>query len=136
MIVADANVTAYLLLEGKYTQQAAEVYRKDNHWLVPPVWRHEFANIMVKYARDQGNDIERYRVIYREAERYVDEAEIGDMRLAIDLAVRYGLSAYDAEYYYIAKMHRVPLVTEDKRILKAVPGIAFSMEAFLRKDLK
>jgi predicted nucleic acid-binding protein len=41
---------------------------------------------------------------------------------AIDLAVRMGLSAYDAFYAVLAATLDAPLVTADRKLADAVPG--------------
>jgi predicted nucleic acid-binding protein len=41
------------------------------------------------------------------------------------------LSAYDAEFVALAEELSVPLVTEDKAVLKAFPETALSMDGFL-----
>ena len=41
------------------------------------------------------------------------------------------LSAYDAEFVALSKELSVPLVTEDRAVLKAFPAAALSMQGFL-----
>ena len=53
----------------------------------------------------------------------------GDAVLKVVEATR--LSAYDAEFVALAEELSVPLVTEDKGVLKAFPESAFSMDGFL-----
>jgi hypothetical protein len=49
----------------------------------------------------------------------------------LELAARTGLSAYDCEFVALAQALLVPLVTEDRAVLKAFPDLAFTMEAYL-----
>ena len=51
MIVADANLTLYLYVEGPHTDEAQEVLRHDPQWVVPPLWQSEFLNVMWLYVR-------------------------------------------------------------------------------------
>jgi len=50
----------------------------------------------------------------------------------LEIAGRSRLSAYDCEFVALASVLSVPLVTEDKAILKAFPDRALTMEAFAR----
>jgi predicted nucleic acid-binding protein len=49
----------------------------------------------------------------------------------LEVVERTRLSAYDAEFVALSKELSVPLVTEDKAVLKAFPETARSMEGFL-----
>lgn len=51
MIVVDANIIAYLYIEGDFTQQARAIYQNDPIWAVPYLWRSEFRNILTIYLR-------------------------------------------------------------------------------------
>jgi predicted nucleic acid-binding protein len=51
MIVADANLLAYLLIEGDLTDEVRAVLRKDGEWCFPYLWRSEFRNILTKYIQ-------------------------------------------------------------------------------------
>ncbi len=51
MMVADANLTLYLYVEGPHTDEAQEVLRRDPEWVVPPLWQSEFLNVMWQYVR-------------------------------------------------------------------------------------
>jgi predicted nucleic acid-binding protein len=48
----------------------------------------------------------------------------------LELASRSGCSAYDCEFVALAQDLEVPLVTNDRQILKAFPTIAISPSAF------
>ena len=53
--------------------------------------------------------------------------------MVFDLAASSRLSAYDCEFVALADALGVPLVTEDRAVLKAFPDVAISMEAFLAR---
>ena len=132
MIVVDANVLAYLMIEGDKTALAQEVYDRDSDWLVPPILEHEFANIMTTYARRDRGEIARYRILLKQALSIVQCSPTAlDMPLVVDFAVSHGLTSYDAEYAFLAQMTGLPLVTEDARVIQSVPAIAKSMKDFL-----
>jgi len=49
----------------------------------------------------------------------------------LELAARSGCSAYDCEFVALARDLGVSLITADRRVLRAFPGIAVSPEAFV-----
>jgi hypothetical protein len=46
VIVADVNVVAYLLIDGRFTTAARNSLKRDDHWIAPPQWRAEFVNVL------------------------------------------------------------------------------------------
>ncbi len=48
----------------------------------------------------------------------------------LDLATDSGCSAYDCEFVSVSHELSIPLVTEDRKILKAFPGSTVSLEEF------
>jgi predicted nucleic acid-binding protein len=72
------------------------------------------------------------RGIWRAAlERFAEGEEPVDGEAVLELAVEHGLSAYDAQYAALAQRLGVELVTEDRRLLRALPAVAISMREFL-----
>ena len=52
------------------------------------------------------------------------------MLLALELAARHNVSAYDAQFMALAVTLGVRCVTQDRALLRAFPQIAVSMRAF------
>ena len=131
MIVADTNLIAYLLIDGEYTKAAASIFNYDDHWVVPYLWRSEFANILALYLRKRLMSISEAKNIMQEAQLLTkgNEYEINPA-LVLDLALETGLSAYDCEYIVLARSEELFLVTNDQKILKANPQIAVSLADF------
>jgi predicted nucleic acid-binding protein len=50
---------------------------------------------------------------------------------ALAFAAKYAITGYDAQYVALAQSLNAPLIKEDRKLRKAVPGIAFSMQEFL-----
>ena len=132
MIVVDSNVIAYCWLNGSMTALAQRVRVKDPDWHVPVLWRSEMRSILAGYLRDGSLSAVQTRRIMRQ----VEEALVGCEHLVASDAVlkvieATQLSAYDAEFVALAEELSVPLVTEDKAVLKAFSKIALSIEGFL-----
>ena len=84
MMVADANLTLYLYVEGPHTDEAQEVLRRDSEWVVPPLWQSEFLKVMWLYVRQGVFSEEDALRRFREAERVVRvEASLSDCNPAV-----------------------------------------------------
>ena len=66
------------------------------------------------------------------AERFVQVAQCEvKMGAALAVAAKYAITGYDAQYVALAQNLDAPLITEDRKLREAVPGVAFSMTEFL-----
>jgi predicted nucleic acid-binding protein len=132
MIVADANLIAYLLLPGQRTKEAEDVFAKDSVWAVPVLCRSELRSVLLQYVRAGDLPLaDAIRTMLRgEGLLAGREADI-DSRRVLELAAGSRCSSYDCEYVALAEVLRVPLVTNDGPVLKAFPAIALSPRAFL-----
>lgn len=131
MIVVDTNVITYALIEGDQTALALQVRQVDPQWVVPPLWRHEFLNVLATFTRHEILDLTQATRVWQNALRRLQRAErTMDMPVALRLAVEHKISAYDAQYLALARSLGVPCVTEDRQLLKKFPDLAVSMAAF------
>jgi len=125
MIAVDANVITYLILNGEFSEHCSSLFQKDSHWIAPRLWRHEVANVLVRYER--SGLLERTVALraFAFALQIFDknEFEIGIERV-LTVAQRTGCSSYDSEYIALAEDLAVPLYTFDKKILSMAPEIA------------
>ena len=131
MIVVDSNVIAYCWLNSPMTGLAQRVRVKDPDWHVPVLWRSEMRSILAGYLRDGRFSAAQVRRVMRHVEGALAGSEhlvSSDAVIKVIEATR--LSAYDAEFVALAHELSVPLVTEDKAVLKAFPETALSMEGF------
>ncbi len=132
MIVADTNLVAQLILSLDQTREAQAVYRHDSDWRMPALWQHEFLNVLATCLRFDRIPIaplvaawNRALVLFESATCQVDMPE------ALRIAGQYGVSAYDAQYVALAQALQVPLITEDRKLLRAVRHQALSIRQYL-----
>lgn len=131
MIVADTNLLAYLLIEGEHTAAARRVLEHDAEWAVPPLWRSELRNVLVgRLCRgdiglpEAGAAMAAGALVVGGREYLVASDRV------FALAAGSTCSAYDCEFVALAQALRVKLVTSDRDVLKAFPGIAVAPERF------
>ena len=132
MIVADANLLAYLVMPGERTEDAEAVLSKDAMWAAPVLWRSELRSVAHKYVVRGDITITRALAVLEQAEAVVGgrEGQV-ESRVVLDLASRSKCSTYDCEYVALAKALGVPLITVDGAILRAFPETATTPSRFL-----
>lgn len=132
MIVVDVNVIAYLLIAGEKTAEAHAVWQLDADWIVPDLWRDEFLNILSTYIRHGGTSLETATTLWLSAVGLFEGKEsVAGPIATLELAERYQLSAYDAQYLAVAMAYDARIITEDKALLRAVPRRCMTMRDFV-----
>jgi predicted nucleic acid-binding protein len=118
VIVTDAHQLVYLYVRGgALTDRVDAVYRRDGDWAAPYLWRSEVRNALARMIRD--------RKITMDEACQVASPDV------LALAIQSGCTAYDCEYVALAEALDVPLVTEDREVLRAFPARAVSPEEFV-----
>ncbi|MEY4705544.1 MAG: hypothetical protein RL042_1749 [Nitrospirota bacterium] len=131
MIVADTNLLIYLYVQGQRTEESEAVLQQDALWVAPLLWRSEFRNVLIGLVRTNALQLEEALAMIDEAERWLNGHEYSVVsRQVLELASRSGCSAYDCEFVALAQDLEVPLVTNDRQVLKAFPTTACSPAAF------
>jgi predicted nucleic acid-binding protein len=133
MIVADAGLIAHFAIPAAQSVLAEAVCAADPAWAAPLLWRSELRGTLVEYVRRRGMSFDLAVAAFRLAEEVIAGREYTvDSRKVLELAAASPCSAYDCEYVALAQDLGVPLVTADKRILRAFPGTAVALEDFPR----
>ena len=132
MIVVDTNIVAYCWIHGERTNLALRIRGCDAAWHAPVLWRSELRSALAGYMARGDMGLERATTIMAEAEGAMAGCEhyVGSSSV-LEMAASSRLSAYDCEFVALAQSLAVPLVTEDRAVLKAFPDVALTMEAFL-----
>ena len=130
-MVLDNTILVHALIVGPRTDLAREVLIRDPDWAMPVLWRSEFLNVLATYARLGGLPEKECQRLWALAVNLFEPAERPvDLAAALALAIRHSLSAYDAQYVELARTLGTRLVTEDRELLRKLPDLAWSMEAF------
>ncbi len=128
-LVVDASVGAKLFVAEEHSPQAKTLFQAiggEPHFQphVPDLFYAECANILWKYVRHSGyspsdalKDISALRQLGLKA---VSTALLAPR--ALDLALEWEVTAYDACYLALAEELKAPLVTADQKLLKRLKG--------------
>jgi predicted nucleic acid-binding protein len=134
VIVADTDLIAYLLIQSERTAEAERVQARDGTWLAPPLWRSEFRNVLALYVKSGKLGLASVLDLAAAAEALMRGREVEvDAPTVLRLAAASGCTAYDCEFVAVAQAAGVPLVTVDRKLAAAFPGVAVSPAEFLGK---
>lgn len=118
--VLDNSVVSGWILENQatpYTEAVARLLRADTAH-VPALWELEFTNVLRTACIRQRMDAQHAQAVV---------AQIGTLPIVVDhhtvlrseilgLALRFGLSAYDAAYLELALRLRCPIATQEEAL--------------------
>ena len=131
MLVVDANVVAYLLVEGGKTAEARRLWAIDRDWHAPGLLLYELGNVFAQLVKQGALPLEAGMAALESAACLVclhgqDPPATRFLEIAANLAT----SAYDASYLATAEALGTPLVTEDGRLLRIAPEVTRSLGSF------
>jgi predicted nucleic acid-binding protein len=133
MIVVDSNILAARNMEHDKSSLAEQVERIDPIWIVPPLWRYEFQNILAKAIWAKRLTIDTAVETWRQVVTLMAENEHEPSgQKVIDLAGRYRITGYDANFIALAMEMGVLCVTEDGELHDKFPGKALHMDEFIK----
>lgn len=135
MIVIDANILIYSLIECDYSPLVHQLREKDADWRTAGLCLHETLNVLATYQRRDVLTLAQCKKLLDHTERFMNIAE-SEVKLdaALAVAAKYAVSGYDAQYVALAQSLDAPLITEDRKLRVAVPEIAYSMQEFLARQ--
>ena len=135
MIVVDSNIVTARNLTSSLTSKAKQVEEKDPVWIVPVLWRYEFQNILATAIKAKQIKPEQALDIWEKVSKILIENECEpSASKVIDLVAQYGITAYDGQFIAVALEMGIPCVTEDRELQEKFPGIAISMDEFLKPE--
>jgi len=123
--VVDTNVVAALMLPTAANAEVAELLRQDPDWRLPPLWRSEFRQVLLKYVRAELATPEQALSLWHKA---LERFELSEQPVAghqvLALAIATGCSTYDAEFVVLARQLNCRLLTFDRKLLQLFQDLA------------
>jgi predicted nucleic acid-binding protein len=131
--VVDASITLAWSLDDEMSDRADEALEivELSGALVPTLWTYEIANSLLQFVHRSRIDADRARTITASLAQLgiitVAPEASGWFAATTTLAIKHGLSIYDASYLELALAARGKLATVDKKLLAAaqIEGAAF-----------
>ena len=131
MLIVDANVVAYLLIQGDKTAQARALWAIDHDWRAPRLLFYELGNVFAQLVKQRAISLDAGITGLENAAGLVrlHEQDPPAARL-LEIAAKLAVSAYDATYLATAEALGAPLVTGDGRLLRVAPQVTRSLGSF------
>ncbi|NET57728.1 MAG: type II toxin-antitoxin system VapC family toxin [Symploca sp. SIO2E6] len=134
--VIDANVGIKRFIDDplttKVNQLLAQLNISDTQIYIPDLFYIEVANIFWKYVRAgmyTGEKVQADLATIKNLPlRVVSTAEL--MEEAINIAIAYGISAYDASYVVLSHRVSSPLLTLDQRLVNTLAIAPYNVRLF------
>jgi len=135
MIVADTNIISYLLLPTSYSDSVDKLFTQDPAWIAPTLWKSEFRNVLALYLRKEIITFDKALQLQEKAESIMsnNEFDVNSSHI-LTLVNQSNCSAYDCEFIALAKYQNIPLVTQDKKVLREFPNNALSIAYFIEQN--
>ena len=106
----------------------------DSDWIVPGLIHSELRNVFLGAVRRSDITLDdAHFLLQRSIELISVPDKAVDGSAVFSLAMQSGCSAYDCEFVWLARDLALPLVTVDKKVLKAFPDLAVLPEIFLSR---
>ena len=128
MVLVDTNVIAPLYVRSARTEAVEELFARDAVWRTEPLALIELSNVLVMYERSRYITAATARDCLNRAAAFLQPQLFRvSHQAALDAALRYGTTAYDARFLALADQLGSRLVTEDARLRAAAPALTQSL---------
>ncbi len=131
MLLVDTNILIYLMIEGDRTPAAQQLYERDSDWRSEGFVMVECSNVLATCVRAKALTGEQAMKLLEDALVLVPVLTNVTHAQALETAMQFGISAYDARFIALARQMRVKLITEDTRLQAAVPTWTVSLAGAL-----
>jgi len=115
------------VVEGQLTAEVLSSRAKDKRWIAPSLWKSEVRNALTGHVRHGTFSLHEGFQRAVESENLMFETrEMRDHHSILTVALESGCSAYDSEFIALALDTGLPLLTYDRKLINAFPGIAIT----------
>jgi predicted nucleic acid-binding protein len=127
VVLVDTNILAYLMIQGDRTAAAQQLFERDSDWCSEAFVIVEFSNVIATYVRTGALTKAQGTKLLVEAQAHIPTLHSVVNAQALENAMQFGISAYDARFVSLAKQLKLKLVTEDGKLRVAVPSWTISL---------
>ena len=95
MIVIDANILIYSLIECEYSPLVHKLQEKDSDWRTTALCLHETLNVLATYQRREVLTLAQCRKLLDHADRFIKIAQCEmEMDATLAIAAKYAIAGY------------------------------------------
>ena len=128
MLLVDTNIIAPLYVRSARSEAVAELFAHDPVWRTEPLALIELSNVLITYERARYITAARARGCLNRATAFLQPHLFRvSHQAALDIALHYGTTAYDARFLALAHQLRMRLVTEDAKLRALAPPLTQSL---------
>jgi predicted nucleic acid-binding protein len=128
VVLVDTNVIAYLMIRGDRTAAAQQLFERDSDWCSETFVMVEFSNVIATYVRTGALTHAQGTKLLAEAQAHLPTLHSVVNKQALETAMQFGISAYDARFISLARQLKLKLITEDAKLRVAVPAWTMSLD--------
>ena len=128
MVLVDTNIIAPLYVRSARTEAVEELFARDAVWRTEPLALIELSNVLITYERARYITAATARDCLDRAAAFLQPNlfRVGH-QAALDIALNYRITAYDARFLAVAQQLGARLVTEDAKLRAAAPALTQSL---------
>lgn len=128
MLLVDTNLIVPLYIRTARSDDARKLLALDCLWRTEPLALIEFSNVLATYQRSRYITAEAARDCLMRAEIWLRPLLFSiKHEAALDLAMRYKVTAYDGRFLALAQQAGARLITEDAKLRAAAPALTQSL---------
>jgi len=132
MVLVDTNVIAPLYVRSARTEAVEELFARDAVWRTEPLALIELSNVLITYERSRYITAATARDCLNRAAAFLQPHFFRvSHQAALEAALDYRVTAYDARFLALADQLGSRLVTEDARLRAAAPALTQSLAEVL-----
>ena len=136
MVLVDTNVIAPLYVRSARTEAVEELFARDAVWRTEPLALIELSNVLFTYERSRYITAATARDCLNRAAAFLQPQLFRvSHQAALEAALDYRVTAYDARFLALADQLGSRLVTEDARLRAAAPALTQSLAEALAHSL-